>query len=64
MLRIIVQLIETSSGVYLWSETYDPAIRDILSVQKRIAQAVVARFQLTLQLSKINTKASAAASLG
>ena len=49
-LRIIVQLIETTSGAYIWSETYEPAIGDILSVQEDIAEAVVARFQSTLEL--------------
>ena len=49
-LRIIVQLIETASGAYIWSETYEPAIGDILSVQEDIADAVVARFQSTLEL--------------
>ena len=58
MLRVIVQLIETSSGAYVWSETYDPAIGDPLSVQEGIARAVAAKLQLTLELSQINTKAS------
>jgi adenylate cyclase len=58
VLRIIVQLIETSSGAYIWSETYEPAIGDILSVQESIAQAVVARFQLTLEPSRLAIKAS------
>ena len=50
-LRIIVQLIETSSGAYIWSETYERAIGNTLSVQEDIAEAVVARFRLTLELS-------------
>ena len=58
MLRVIVQLIETSSGAYVWSETYDPAIGDLLSVQEGIARAVGAKLQLTLELSQINTRAS------
>jgi len=57
-LRIIVQLIETGSGAYVWSETYKPAVGDILSVQESIARAIVARFQSTLELSRIVTKAS------
>jgi TolB-like protein len=55
--RIIVQLIETASGAYIWSETYEPTIGDILSVQEDIAKAVVARFRLTLELPRIATKA-------
>jgi len=58
MLRVIVQLIETSSGAYIWSETYDRPLGDILSVQEEIARAVVAKFQVTLELSQINSKAS------
>jgi adenylate cyclase len=58
MLRVIVQLIETSSGAYIWSETYDRSIGDILSVQEGIARAVAAKLQLTLELSRISTKAS------
>ena len=57
-LRIIVQLIETSSGAYVWSETYKPAVADVLSAQESIARAIVARFQATLELSRIATKAS------
>ena len=57
-LRIIVQLIEASSGAYIWSETYQPAVADILSAQESIAGAIVARFQATLELSRIATKAS------
>ena len=58
MLRVIVQLIETSSGAYIWSETYDRPMGDILSVQEGIARAVVAKFHLTLELSRLNAKAS------
>ena len=57
-LRIIVQLIENNSGAYIWSETYQPATLDILSAQEGIARAVVARFESTLELSRIATKAS------
>ena len=48
-LRIIVQLIETSSGAYVWSETHDAAIGDILSTQEGIAQAVIAKFRRTFE---------------
>ena len=57
-LRIIVQLIETSSGAYIWSETYQPAVGDVLSAQENIARAAVARFKLTLEPSRIAAKAS------
>jgi TolB-like protein len=57
-LRIIVQLIETGSGAYVWSETYQSVIGDMLSVQESIARAIVARFHSTLELSRIAGKAS------
>jgi TolB-like protein len=57
-LRIIAQLIETSCGAYIWSETYEPAPGDILSAQESIARAIAARFQSTFELSQIATKAS------
>jgi TolB-like protein len=57
-LRIMMQLIETSSGAYIWSETYHPATGDILSAQESIARAIVARFQATLEPPRIAAKAS------
>ena len=48
--RVIVQLIDTTSNAYVWSETYDRVIGDILNVQEGIAQAVVAKLKLTLGL--------------
>jgi TolB-like protein len=49
-IRVIVQLIDTTSGAYVWSETYDRAIENVLSIQEGIAQAVVAKLELTLEL--------------
>lgn len=40
--RVTVQLIETQSGTYLWSEAYDREIEDILAIQDEIAQSVAA----------------------
>jgi serine/threonine-protein kinase len=42
-LRIVAQLIDVSSGVYLWSETYDRRIEDLFSIQDDIAEAIVQR---------------------
>jgi hypothetical protein len=52
----MVQLIETSSGTYIWSERYAPANGDILSVQEGIARAVVAKLQLILNFRKSTPK--------
>ena len=57
-LRIMVQLIETISGTYIWSERYASAIGDIFSVQEGIARAVVTKLQSTLELPQIDAKAS------
>ena len=48
--RVIVQLIDTTSNTYVWSETYDCAIGNVLAVQEGIAQEVVAKLKLTLGL--------------
>ncbi|MEE4280107.1 MAG: tetratricopeptide repeat protein [Halieaceae bacterium] len=40
-IRVTAQLIETSTGYHLWSETYDGEPGDIFALQDRIAQAVV-----------------------
>jgi serine/threonine-protein kinase len=51
--RVTVQLIETMSNSYIWSETYDRAIGDVLDVQEGIAKAVVAKLKLTLGLPEL-----------
>jgi serine/threonine-protein kinase len=40
-LRVRAQLIDTQSGVYLWSETYDREVKDIFAIQEEIALAIV-----------------------
>lgn len=40
--RITVQLIEAKTGTYLWSESYDREIEDILAIQDEIAHSVAA----------------------
>jgi serine/threonine-protein kinase len=40
-LRVSVQLVETASGVYLWSETYDRELRDVFAIQEEISRAIV-----------------------
>ncbi len=42
-LRVSVQLIEGSSGLALWSETYDRGPQELLSVQQAIAEEVIRR---------------------
>ena len=40
-LRITAQLIDASSGLHLWSQQYDRAVEDLLSIQAEIASSVM-----------------------
>ena len=40
-LRVTAQLVRTSDGYHLWSETYDRELQDVFKVQDDIANAVV-----------------------
>jgi TolB-like protein/Tfp pilus assembly protein PilF len=48
-LRVRAQLIETETGVYLWSETFDRQMQDVFTIQEEIARNIVRtlRIQLT-----------------
>jgi serine/threonine-protein kinase len=48
-LRVRAQLIDTASGVYLWSETFQRHMQDVFAIQEEIALAIVRtlRGQLT-----------------
>jgi TolB-like protein/Flp pilus assembly protein TadD len=48
-LRVRAQLIDTATGVYLWSETFDRGMEDVFAIQEEIARAIVRtlRVQLT-----------------
>ena len=47
-LRVRAQLVETGSGFYLWSETYDREMSDIFSIQEEIARAIVRTLRVEL----------------
>ena len=40
-LRVVVQIIDTASGAYLWSETFDGTTGDVFTIQERIAHVIV-----------------------
>lgn len=40
-LRVSVQLVETASGVYLWSESFDRQMEDVFAIQDEISRAIV-----------------------
>ena len=49
--RIVVQLIDTTTGSHIWSERYDRPLKDIFALQDEIVQKIVTtlKLQLTLQ---------------
>lgn len=44
-LRLLAQLIDTSNGEYVWSESYDQRITDILDIEQDISAAIVRALQ-------------------
>jgi TolB-like protein/cytochrome c-type biogenesis protein CcmH/NrfG len=47
-LRVTAQLIDTATGEYLWSETYNREILDVFAIQEQIAAMIVNALQLRL----------------
>jgi len=47
-LRFAVQLVQTSTGTVVWSETYDREIKDIFELQEDVAKAVVEALKIRL----------------
>jgi adenylate cyclase len=49
--RIVAQLIDTTTGSHIWSERYDRSFKDIFALQDEIVQKIVTtlKLQLTLQ---------------
>jgi serine/threonine-protein kinase len=39
-LRIAAQLVQTATGHYLWSETWERRVRDVFTVQEQVATAI------------------------
>jgi TolB-like protein/tetratricopeptide (TPR) repeat protein len=46
--RVTVQLIDSASGDYLWSETYDRGLENVFEIQGEIARAIVQTLRLKL----------------
>jgi adenylate cyclase len=44
-LRLIVRLIDSSDGSYLWSSRYDRKVDDIFAVQDELSRAIVAELR-------------------
>jgi len=47
-LRVRAQLIETTTGVYLWSETFDRQMQDVFAIQEEIARNIVRTLRIQL----------------
>ena len=54
-LRISAQLIDTSSGFYLWSQAYDRVLEDVFEIQDEIAQSIAQALRVRLTASVIGT---------
>ena len=46
--RVTVQLIDSASGDYLWSESYDRGLENVFEIQGEIARAIVQALRLKL----------------
>jgi len=51
MLRITAQLIGTEDGFHLWSQTYDRRTDDIFTIQDEIAESIVDKLKVQLNLA-------------
>ena len=60
-LRVRAQLIETSSGVYLWSETYDREMQEVFAIQEEIAGAIVRTLRVQLAGPAVRGRTSVSA---
>jgi serine/threonine-protein kinase len=47
-LRVRAQFIDTATGVYVWSETFDRPMEDVFAIQEEIAQAIVRTLHVQL----------------
>jgi TolB-like protein/Flp pilus assembly protein TadD len=60
-LRVRAQLIDTETGLYLWSETFDREMQEVFAIQEEIAGAIVRtlRVQLAAPAARGRTTVSA-----
>jgi serine/threonine-protein kinase len=59
-LRVVAQMIDTASGVYLWSETYERRMDDAADIQQEISEAIIATLRIHLGGAKSNRRTSVA----
>ena len=51
--RVTAQLIDSESGDYLWSETYDRRLENVFAIQEQMARAIVRALQLKLSAQSV-----------
>jgi TolB-like protein len=56
--RITAQLIRTSDGFHLWSETYDRKLENIFAIQDDIASQIAAALEVSLGINEIENNAA------
>ena len=60
--RITAQLVKTSDGYHLWSDTFDRELDDIFAIQAEIAERVTQALHVTLMGGEAETQSTIAAS--
>ena len=51
-IRVTANLVDAASGFQIWSEVYEEELKDIFSVQEKIARNIVQKFQLSQPLGE------------
>lgn len=56
--RIAAQLVDSSSGLYVWADTYERQLRDLLTVQEELAQAIARALHVRLSAAEPLSRSS------
>jgi len=56
-IRVAVQLIETRHQTHVWAEQYEREMRDVLALQREVAEAIVPRITSSLAIAPSNADA-------
>jgi TolB-like protein/DNA-binding winged helix-turn-helix (wHTH) protein/Tfp pilus assembly protein PilF len=58
-IRVAVQLIETRHQTHVWADQYERDVRDLLALQREVAEAIVPRITSSLAIAPSNANADA-----
>ena len=58
-IRVAVQLIETRHQTHVWAEQYERDVRDVLALQREVAEAIVPHITSSLAIAPSNANADA-----